>query len=267
MSTSSKGAALVTGASSGIGAAYAERLARRGHDLVLVARDEARLTALAARLTAETGVRAEVLRADLTDPADVRTVEARLKSDAAITVLINNAGAAGGPIEGADPDALEALIQLNVTAVTRLAAVAAPAFAARGGGTIVNLSSALAYAPEFFPGVYSATKAFVVNLSKSLTAEFGGRGVHVQAVLPAATATEIWERAGRKVSDLPAGTVMATDDLVDAALVGLDRGELITLPSLPDVAQFEAFEAARLAMAVNFGNERPAARYREAIEA
>lgn len=261
---SSPGTALITGASSGIGASYAERLARRGYDLILVARDEARLTALAQRLTAETGVRAEVLRADLTVAADLHAVEARLKSDPAIVLLLNNAGAAGGAITGADPDALEALIQLNVTAPTRLAAAAAPAFAERAGGTIVNIASVLAYAPEMFPGIYSATKAFVVNLSKSLQAEFGPRGVYVQAVLPAATATEIWSRAGRSVDDLPKGTVMQTDDMVGAALVGLDRREPVTLPSLPDHGQFEAAEAARLAMAANFGNDKPAARYRVA---
>ncbi|MDB5430585.1 MAG: family NAD(P)-dependent oxidoreductase [Caulobacter sp.] len=263
-----KPTALITGASSGIGAVYADRLAKRGHDLVLVARDEARLTALAAKLTAETGVKVDVLRADLTVKADLKAVEQRLASDPSIALLINNAGAAGeGGFEGADIDKLEQLIALNVTAVTRLAAAAAQAFVPRGGGAIVNVASVVAYMPEVFPGIYSATKAYVVNLSKSLQAELGPKGLYVQALLPAATATEIWERSGRSVADLTPGTVMATDDLVDAALVGFDRGELITLPSLQDAAPFEALEAGRMALMGGFGNERPAPRYRQVVEA
>jgi len=230
---------------------------------VLVARDEARLKDLAIKLRAKSGVHVEVLRADLTDRADLARVEQRLKDDTAITVLINNAGAAGGGgFEAPDVDKFENLIALNVTAVTRLAATAASRFATRGAGAIVNLSSVLAYAPEFSSGVYSATKAFVVNLSKSLQLELGPKGVYVQIVAPAATATEIWDRSGMDVSKLPAGSVMDVDDLVDAALVGFDRREPISFPSLPDHGQWEAVEAARLAMATNFRNDKPAARYR-----
>ena len=261
----SLGAALITGASSGIGATYADRLALRGYDLILVARDEARLKDLAIKLRAKSGVHVDVLPADLTNRADLERVEQRLKDDAAITVLVNNAGAAGGGgFAAPDADRIESLIALNVTAVTRLAAAAAPGFVARGAGAIINLASVLAYAPEFSSGVYSATKAFVVNLSKSLQIELGPKGVYVQTVAPAATATEIWDRSGMAISSLPPGSVMGVDDLVDAALVGFDRREPISFPSLADEGQWQAVEAARLAMAQNFRSDKPAARYRVA---
>jgi len=268
MSGQHKGTALVTGASTGIGAVYADRLAKRGYDLVLVARDKARLDSLAARLRAETGVKADVLKADLTVKAEMATVEQRLRDDASITLLVNNAGIAGqGGFANADLDKQEDLITLNVTAVTRLAGAAIPGFLQRGGGSIVNLASVVAYIPEMMPGIYSASKAFVVNFSKSLQTELGPKGIYVQAVLPAATATEIWERSGRSISDLAPGTVMPVDDLVDAALLGFDRRELVTLPSLPDEGLWNALEAARGALAQNVSHGRPAARYRETVAA
>jgi len=253
--------ALITGASSGIGAVYADRLARRGHDLVLVARDTARMDALAARLRETAEVAIDVVAADLTAPDDVARVEARLREDARIGLLVNNAGATiAGGFAGADPDALQRLIALNVTAVTRLACAVVPRFLAEGDGAIINLASVLALAPELFPGVYPATKAFVLTLSQSLQAELGGRGVYVQAVLPGATRTEIWSRAGRDVNAIPG--VMDVDELVDAALVGFDRREAVTIPPLPDEAQWEAFADARKAMLPGFRQAHPAARYR-----
>jgi short-subunit dehydrogenase len=258
-----KGVALITGASTGIGATYADRLAKQGYDLILVARDERKLTALAERLRAETGVEAEVLRADLTAKADLARVEQRLRDDASITLLVNNAGAATpGGFVGSDLDGQESLIDLNVTAVVRLAGAAIPGFLARGKGTIVNIASVLAFVPEISMGVYAATKSFVTTFSRSLQIELAGKGVHVQAVLPAATRTEIWEKSGRSADDLPAGSVMEVGDMVDAALVGLARGELITIPPLPDEGQWQAFDDARLAMAQNFRHAQPAARYR-----
>jgi uncharacterized protein len=257
------GTALVTGASSGIGAVYADRLARRGYDLVLVARDQERLDALAARLRAEAGVTVDVLRADLTAREDLARVEQRLRDDGTITLLVNNAGTAapGGFTQG-DLDVMEKLIQLNVTAVTRLAAAVTPRFVAQGAGAIVNISSVLGLAPEISLGIYGATKAFVLTLSQSLQNEVGPRGVYVQAVLPAATRTDIWQKAGGDVNAIPG--VMAVDELVDAALVGFDRREAITIPPLPDAGQWEAFSAARQAMLPNFRQEHAAARYRVA---
>ena len=262
------GTALITGASAGIGATYAERLARRGHDLLLVARDRVRLEALAARLRADTGVSVEVLPADLTQRADLARVEQRLREDARITMLVNNAGiAVAGSLVDADPDRLEAMIQLNVVAPTRLAAAVAPRFAAAGTGTLVNVASVLALAPEMFNGSYSGTKAYVLNLSQALQHELAPRGVRVQAVLPGATRTELWERAGIELANLPPSMVMDVNEMVDAALAGLDHGETVTIPSLPDQGDWEAYSAARLALAPNLSRDRAAPRYRAALAA
>ncbi|ABR89502.1 Short-chain dehydrogenase [Janthinobacterium sp. Marseille] len=252
--------ALITGASTGIGAVYADRLARRGHNLVLVARNGARMEALAASLRQETGVEIEVIVADLTKAADLAKVEARLRDQRDVGILINNAGAAApGGFETSDVEAQENLIKLNVTALTRLGAAVVPRFLAQGQGAIVNIASVVALAPEFPLGVYGATKAYVLAYSQALQVELGARGLYVQAVLPAATRTEIWERSGRDVEEIQG--VMEVDELVDAALVGFDRGELITIPPLPDAAQWETFNSARQAMLPNFAQTHAAARY------
>ena len=265
MSTSTKGAALITGASTGIGAVYANRLAKRGHDLILVARDEARLNALAERLRAETGVKVEVLRADLTDKADLVRLEDRLATDQAIEILVNNAGAAGsGPFAGGDRDVIDRLIQLNVTAVTRLASAAASSFVPRDHGTIINLASVVGLLPEFKSPVYGATKAFVLYLTQGLRADWEGSKVRLQAVLPGATRTEIWERAGVDIETLDPNSVMDVDDMVDAALAGLDQGELVTIPSLPNAADWDAHNAARLNLAPNLSRRYPADRFKTA---
>jgi short-subunit dehydrogenase len=261
MSKKALPAALITGASSGIGATYADRLAHRGHDLVLVARDRKRLEALAERLRAETGVAVDLLPADLTNPAELARVEARLREDTRIGILVNNAGAAAsGGFANADLGVLENLIHLNITAVTRLSAAVVPRFLAAGTGAIVNIASVVALAPEFFTGIYPATKSFVLTLSQAMQTELGPRGIYVQAVLPAATRTEIWQRSGMSIDAVPA--VMEVGELVDAALVGFDRREAITIPPLPDENQWTQFEAARRAMLPNFRQEHAAARYR-----
>jgi hypothetical protein len=251
----------ITGASTGIGAVYADRFARRGHDLVLVARDLERLEQSAARLRREAGVHVDVMQADLTDGNDLNRVETVLREDDSIGVLVNNAGAtlAGTFLTQSSAD-VAGLIALNVTALTRLATAVAPRMAAAGVGAIVNLGSVVGFAPEFGMSVYAATKAFVLVLSQGLHLEIGGKGVYVQAVLPAATRTEIWERSGRDVNALPA--VMRAEDLVDAALVGFDRRESVTIPPLPDAGQWSAFEAARQAMLPNFMQSQAAERYR-----
>lgn len=259
----SKPAVLVTGASAGIGAVYAERFARRGHDLVLVARDGAKLAALAARLTGEYGVKVEVEVADLTSEDDLLRVEARLAQDSRIGILVNNAGTIlpGGFLDQT-AQGLSRLIALNVTAVTRLAAAVAPRFAGAGTGAIVNIASVVGLAPEYGAAVYGATKAFVLFLSQGLQGELGPKGVYVQAVLPAVTRTEIWHHAGRDVDTLTG--VMEVGDLVDAALAGFDRAEPVTIPPLPDAGQWAAYEAARRAMLPNFAQSQPAERYRAA---
>jgi short-subunit dehydrogenase len=256
-----KPAVLITGASSGIGAVYADRFAHRGHDLVLVARDAARLEQRADRLRRETGVRVDVLQADVTDARDIAAVETRLREDVRIGILINNAGAVlPGQFLDQGSDDVAGLIALNVTALTRLTAAVAPRMAAAGAGSIINLGSVVGLAPEIGLTVYGATKAFVLFLTQGLNLELGSKGVYVQAVLPAATRTEIWERSGRDVDALPAA--MTTEELVDAALVGFDRRETVTIPPLPDAGQWTEFDAARQAMLPNFMQAHVAERYR-----
>jgi len=255
--------ALITGASSGMGAAYADRLAKRGYDLVVVARNEERLNALADRLTAASGVKVEVLRADLTSRVDVGRVEQRLRSDSSVALLVNNAGMGiRKPVLGEDIDWLEWVIALNVIAAHRPAVAAAQVFAARGRGGIINLSSIAALHPERVNATYSASKAFILNLTQSLQTEAGPKGVKLQVVLSGATRTEFFERLGVSIEDrFPAEMIMEATDLVDAALAGFDQGELVTIPSLPDVKDWEKFITARLALDPNLSHRKPAARY------
>ncbi|MFM0516263.1 MULTISPECIES: SDR family oxidoreductase [Caballeronia] len=256
------GTALVTGASSGIGAVYAERLARRGYDLILVARNRDRLATLAGRITNETRRSVEILDADLNDRNALAAVEAKLKEDASITLLVNNAGiGTHTPLLDSDVDAMTRMIDLNVTALTRLTYAAVPGFVARGKGAVINIASIVSIAPEILNGVYGGTKAFVLAFSQSLKRELADKGVHVQAVLPGATATDFWETGGLPLENLDKAIVMSAGDMVDAALVGFDRGEFVTIPSLHDGAKWDAYEAARQAMAPELSTDTPAARY------
>jgi short-subunit dehydrogenase len=258
-----KPSVLITGASTGIGAVYADCFAKRGHDLVLVARDRIRMETLAARLRRETGVAVDILRADLTDPGDLTQVEARLRNDHRIGVLVNNAGTApAGGFVDQSPDDVARIVSLNSMAPVRLASAVAPRFAQAGEGAIVNIGSVVGLSPEYGSTVYGATKAFILFLSQSLQAELAPKGVYIQAVLPAATRTEIWGHAGKDVNELPA--VMEVGELVDAALAGFDRRETVTIPPLPDAGQWTAFEAARKVMLLNFNQAHAAERYRNA---
>ncbi|WP_018609951.1 SDR family NAD(P)-dependent oxidoreductase [Uliginosibacterium gangwonense] len=250
----------ITGASSGIGATYAERFARRGHDLILVARDKLRLDKLAARLHEESNVAVEVVQADLTRPADLSVLETRLRDDARIGILINNAGIAqSGGFLAQSAEAIERLITLNTTALTRLAAAVAPRLAQSGTGAIVNIGSVVGFAPEFGMSIYGATKAFVLFLSQGLSLELSPKGVYVQAVLPASTRTEIWERVGIDVNTLP--EVMEVGELVDAALVGFDRRELVTIPPLHVAERWDALEGARQGLMSDIRQAHAAERY------
>ncbi|RWX75776.1 SDR family oxidoreductase [Neorhizobium lilium] len=263
--SSTSGTALVTGASSGIGATYADRLASRGYDLILVARDKARLEEAAALLTAKYGVKAEVLAADLTDRADVLKVEQRLRDDGAITLLVNNAGIGPqGPLLTADLDYLDRMVDLNVFAANRLAVAAAQVFAARGSGAIINTASVVALAPHFFSGTYVASKAFVLSLTEALAGELKDKGVRIQAVLPGLTRTEIFDRAGGSMDGLDPERVMDVGDMVDAALAGFDQGELVTIPSLANAGLYQAYETARGALAPHLSLRMPAPRYNKA---
>ena len=258
----SHGTALITGASSGIGAIYADRLARRGHDLILVARNQSKLQSLAARLSDETGRAVEIIAADLGDSADLARVEAVLRSDASITMLINNAGVGThSSLLESDVDRMEAMVRLNVTAPMRLTYAIAPAFVARERGAIINIASIVAIAPETLNGVYGGSKAFVQAFSQSLHKELADKGIRIQSVLPGATATDFWAIGGLPVENLPTEIVMRAEDMVDAALVGFDRGETSTIPALADIALWDAFEAARAALAPQLSASAPAARF------
>ena len=259
----SNGVAMVTGASAGIGAVYADRLARRGHDLILVARDVARLTTVADHIRATTGRQVELLPADLSVKADVQRVEQRLRSDERITLLVNNAGVgATQTLVDSDVDHLDNMIQVNVTALTRLTRAVAPGMIRRGGGAIINIASVVALAPDLLNGTYGGTKAFVLALTQSLHHELAPHGIQVQAVLPGATSTNFWEVAGKPVDELPSEIVMDAEEMVDASLVGFDRNELVTIPALPEAADWDRLDAARVALGPNLSRAHAAARYR-----
>lgn len=262
MTQTHHGTALITGASSGIGAVYADRLARRGYDLILVARNRERLATLANRITTETHRNVEIVDADLGDKDGLAAVETKLRQDATITLLVNNAGVGTHtPLLDSDVDAMSRMIDLNVSALTRLTYAAVPGFVSRGKGAVINISSIVAIAPEILNGVYGGSKAFVLAFSQSLHHELADKGVQVQAVLPGATATEFWQTGGLPLESLDKAIVMSADDMVDAALTGFDRRELVTIPSLHAVEKWEAYETARGAMSTLLSSNVPAPRY------
>lgn len=261
-----KGTAVVTGASTGIGAVYADRFARRGYDLFLTARSLDKLEEVAESIRSRSGRRVEVLKTDLTRAEDAKSLSERLASDSSITALINNAGVGTtAKLLDSKVEDMESMIYLNVTVLTRLTMAVLPGFAARGNGLIINIASIAALAPDILNGTYSGTKAYVVNFTQALHGELDGKGVTVQAVLPGAIATPFWDKAGISVAHLPSEIVMQPEHLVDAALSGLDKGELITLPSLPDIADWEKLDQARKALGPNLSHVLPAARYEVAI--
>jgi short-subunit dehydrogenase len=260
--SSTEGTVLITGASHGIGAVYADRLAKRGYDLILVAGSLAPLKLLSGRLRSETGHSITPLLADLNDKTDLAKVETTLRDDSTITMLVNNAGIGSiTPLLDTDVEKTDDMIAVNITALTRLTYAAAPRFVARGAGTIINIASVVGISPETLNGVYGASKAFVIALSHSLQHELAEKGIRIEAVLPGATATDLWEIAGLPWQTLPPSIVMSPEDMVDAALVGLDQGELVTIPGLQDGDEWTRFEAARRALSQLFGNSAPAPRY------
>jgi short-subunit dehydrogenase len=257
-----KGVALITGASAGIGAVYANRLAHRGYDLILVARSRKKLDELSHRLKEATGRQIKVVVADLTDPADLRRVEEVAHNEPRLTMLVNNAGVGSAmPLVAANVDSMESMIDINVTALTRLTYAAVPEFIKRGAGTIINIASAVAVAPDFLNGVYGASKAYVLAFSQSLATELTDKNLRIQVVLPGAVRTEFWDDSGASIDSFPSEMVMSVDHLVDAALAGLDQGEFATLPSLPELSDWDKFESARHALRDKVSLQKPAARY------
>jgi short-subunit dehydrogenase len=261
MTQHNPGTALITGASTGLGAAYARRLAQRGHHLILVARNKQRLDTLATEITA-TGHTVDILIADLTNPTELATVEDRLRTDDTIDTLVNNAGGSlFSPLNGADTDALDNLITLNVTALTRLTTAAVGGLVTRGHGTIINIASALALNIMPVSAAYSGTKAYVLAFTQSLQQELTDTGVHAQVVLPGALSTEFWDGSGIELSALPTDWIMTPADAADAALTGLDNGEPVTIPSLPDLGDWDDYEAGRHKLIPNLSLTTPAPRY------
>ena len=257
-----KAVAAITGASSGIGAVYARRFAARGYDLMLIARRADRLTQLAAELEQAHGIAVRVLPADLTDPTDLGKVVESLKSEERLQVLVNNAG--NGPVRSTadltDEQAADTLA-LNVTALMTLTRAALPGFTARKAGAIINIGSVLAFHGLPMSSLYSATKAFVLTYSRAIHQEVAESGVHVQAVLPAGTTTDFYETAGVPISAFDPKVFMTAEQLVDAALVGLDRGETVTLPSVHDESLWLTFDDARAKLFAGTQNGSPAPRY------
>ncbi len=223
--------ALVTGASSGIGRAFAERLAGEGYDLILVARSTGRLEALAAELRKESQVEAEVLAADLTEPEQLRQVEARISEEPDLALLVNNAGfGTVGRFPELPPDGEETEVRLNVIAVLRLTRAALPGMIERGAGGIINVSSMAALQPSPYTATYGATKAFVNSFTEALHEEIRGSGVRVQALCPGFTRTEFQERAGVQNDVIPSFAWMEPAAVVEASLEGLRRGVVVCVP-------------------------------------
>ena len=258
---SSSKTALITGASSGIGAVYARRLAARGYNLLLVARRADRLETLATELAEAHGVTAGIVTADLTADADIARIETLLR-DETIDLLVNNAGM--GPATdtaGMSEADAGATLALNVTALMRLTRAALPGMRARKSGAIVNIGSVMAFHALQQSTLYSATKAFVLTFSRGVAEEVKDDGVLVQAVLPAGTITDFYETAGMSIADFDPSVFMTAEQLVDAALAGLDRGEQVTLPSVHDETLWTAYDAARAQLFGGTQNGAPAPRY------
>lgn len=241
---------MVTGASSGIGAAYARRLAELGYSLTLVARRRERLDELADRLRSElrAEVEVEVEVADLENPDHLLRLEARLEQEA-FAGLVNNAGAGGlGPIAAASSEALERNIRLNVIALARLSRAALAGFKPRGAGFLVNIGSVLAFAPSPAAAAYSGSKAFVLNFTRSLQLEFAESDIRIQLILPGPIRTEFFSSQGMDGSVFPASSYLTAEQLVSAAMAGLESGEAVTFPSLASLEGWEQMEELRKQM-------------------
>jgi short-subunit dehydrogenase len=224
--------ALVTGASAGIGTAFAEKLAARGDGVVLVARDRDRLEALAADLSARHGVPTEVLAADLTDPAQLATVEARLDDrERPIDVLVNNAGfGTNGRFHELDRDTEAREVALNVAALVRLTHAALAPMVERGHGGVLNVSSLAGGQPTPGNATYGATKAFVSSFTQSVHEELHGTGVNVTVVCPGFTRTEFQVRAGIDSSKVPGFLWQSAEEVAAGALAALDHNRAVYVP-------------------------------------
>ena len=257
-----RGLAVVTGASSGIGAVYAERLAARGHPLLLVARRPDRLARTKDRLSSNYRVEVAILVADLELALDVSDLEARVAADD-VTFLVNNAGAGGlGRSEDITADQLERIIQLNILALKRLSHAALRGFRKRQAGVLVNIGSMMAHAAAANAAAYSGSKAYVLNFTRSLQMEYAGSPIQIQLVMPGPIRTEFFSSQGVSESIFPRESYLAPEQLVDAALAGLDAGESVTIPSMLDEQAWTALEVARTEFVKAMMSGNVAVRYR-----
>jgi short-subunit dehydrogenase len=253
------GTACITGASAGIGHIYADRLAARGYDLILVARRGDALAVAAAELGSAYGVDVQTIVADLSDKSDLGRVASALAANERLTMLVNNAGTATlGASLSSDDSRIASMLALNMRAVERLSLAVSAPFVARDRGTIVNIGSILGLHALASSTSYSATKAFVNLFTRGLQGELAGT---VQLVLPGATATGLWDISGVPLAALDPKIVMSAEQCVDAALAGLDQNELVTMPSLENAELLRAYEAAQLALFQGAQNGTPATRY------
>ena len=246
--------AIVTGASAGIGAAFAERLAREAYDLVLVARRRERLDEIADKLTRAHARRVDVLAADLCAPEGVRAVEARIAEEPALELLVNNAGfGTNGAFADLDREGEDEEVRLNVLALLRLTHAAIAAMKVRGHGTVINVSSLAGFQPSPFNATYGATKAFVNSFTQGVAEELRETGVRLQLLCPGFTRTEFQEVAGVRTDAVPDFAWMTAEAVVDASLAGLRRGELVVIPGAGNKVMGAVIRAMPAALARRVG--------------
>jgi uncharacterized protein len=262
--------ALVTGASAGIGAAFAERLAGQGYDLALLARRRDRLEELAERLRQERDVDVDVVCADLSNADDVSRAETILAKDDSLALLVNNAGFGGySPFASIDPNVIDALVDVHILAVARLTRAALPGMIRRGAGGVINIASLLALSGALPPtplphrAVYAGAKAFLLAFTQTLAGELKGSGVRAQVCLPGRVKTEFHAIQGLDVSRLP--PAMTAEEVVTASLAAFARDELVCIPALPEPSLFDKVTEAQLAVFSAAGQRSSLAeRYRSA---
>jgi short-subunit dehydrogenase len=261
-STNTLGTAVITGASAGIGRVFADRLAKRGYDLLLIARRGDLLDEVAKKLSNSYGVTVKTLAVDLSKPSELQATADKLSADSSITMLVNNAGVSTlAPIGGTKAADAASMISVNISALTALTIAVLPGFKARDKGTIVNIGSVLGFASLPISSIYSGTKGYVFLFTRGLQEEVAGTQVRVQLVAPAATATDIWELSGLPLSNLDAATVMTAENCVDAALRGMDLGEAVTMPSSNEPELLPRFDELRVKLLIAAQHGKPADRY------
>ncbi len=261
LNSSQKGLAIITGASSGIGAVYADRLAALGHPLLIVARREDRLGALAAQLQEQYKITVKTMTLDLSRADDLLMLEEILEADN-VDVLVNNAGGGGlGPLSSTNADEMEMLVRLNVVAPTRLSQAVLKGFRRRERGTLINLGSIIAFWPTATAAVYSGTKNYILNFTRSIAMEFEDSDIRVQVVMPGPVRTEFFSSQGLSDSVFPDEYYITADQLVDAALVGLEQGEIVSNPTMEDSKIWEDMERARTNYFASVSSGKVAPRY------